>query len=304
MVTVRAPATIANFGPGFDVFGLALEGPYDEISIRPGVDGIRIKLSGMADGVPTNPTENTAGLAAINFLEGLGEEGCGVDIDIKKGIRPGAGLGSSGACAAGSVRALNTLFGSDLGSNELIELAKRGESASGVTHADNVSACLLGGFTVIRSFDPINVEKTEVPLIPIVICTPLVHLQRRKTAATRRAIPSSFSLMDAREQISACSSLVRAMLEGDLEGIGRAVNRDRISEPVRSAFIPEYWKIKRAVLDAGAYGCNISGGAPSIFVICEGELVGEIAEVMSDGFNQKGIENEVITTRASNVSCV
>lgn len=302
-VTIRARATIANFGPGFDVFGLALEGPCDKVRVKPGGDEIRIKLSGMADGVPVNPPDNTAGLAVINFLKGIGEEGMGVDIAIKKGIRTGAGLGSSGACAAASVHALNKLFGSALTPNRLIEFAMKGEAASGVTHADNVSACSLGGFTMIKNFDPIEVEKIEVPSIPIVICTPLVHLQQKKTAATRRVIPASFSLMDAREQISACSSLVHAMLGEDLRGIGRAVNRDHISEPVRSRFIPGYWKIKRAVLKAGAYGCNISGGAPSIFAIVEKEEQGEIAELMVEGFKQRGIESEAILTKASNRGC-
>ncbi len=295
-VIVKAPATIANFGPGFDVFSLALEEPYDIVKVRLNdKNSINIKIVGTDEGIPTSVENNTAGLAATRFFEEANLSK-GVDIEIRKRMKSCAGLGSSGASAVACVYGLNILFGANLGHNEIIEIASRGEIASGgVAHADNVAGCLLGGFVLIKNYDPIEVAKIEVPNIPVVIC--IIKKARR---TSRGSIPGRISLTKAREQISYCSSLIHAISAANLKDIGGAVNRDHISEPVRSRFIPGYDDIKKKVLDAGAYGCNVSGGGSSIFAICEENKTTEIADIMKNLCKQRGVENNVIITRASN----
>lgn len=295
-VIVKAPATIANFGPGFDVFSLALEEPYDIVKVRlNNKNSINVKIVGMDEGIPITVENNTAGLAATRFFEET-DPSKGVDVEIKKRMISCAGLGSSGASAVACVYGLNILFGANLGRNEMIEIASRGEIASGgVAHADNVAGCLLGGFVLIKNYHPIDVVKIEVPNVPIVIC-----IIKKAKRTSRGSIPGRISLTKAREQISYCSSLIHAISAGNLKDIGGAVNRDHISEPVRSRFIPGYDEIKKKVLDAGAYGCNVSGGGSSIFAICEEDKTGEIAEIMKNLASQGGIENNVIVTKASN----
>jgi len=299
-VILKAPATIANFGPGFDVFALALEEPYDVVKVKLNeTNSINVKIVGMAEGIPTSVENNTAGLAALRFFKKLNLS-AGVDVEIRKRMKSCAGLGSSGASAVACVCGLNNLFGANLGHNEIIEIASCGEIASGgVAHADNVAGCLLGGFALIKNYNPIDVVKIEVPDIPIVIC-----VIKKAQRTTRELIPNRISLTKAKEQMSYCASLIHAILSGELRDIGEAVNRDHISEPVRSRFISGYNDIKEKALEAGAYGCNVSGGGSSIFAICEEDKTGEIAEIMNNLCNRGGVENKVIITRASNTGVI
>lgn len=249
--------------------------------------------SGKDQGIPTEPERNTAGLAAINFLERL-DDPPGVLIEIEKGMISCAGLGTSGASAAASVYGLNRLLGSNLSPNELIDMASRAEVITGgEPHADNAAAALLGGFIFVRGYDPMDVVKIEIPEIPIVVA-----VIKKAQATTRGLIKKEYSLDEVKEQMSYCSSLIHSVLARDLEAIGRFINRDLISEPARARSIPGYEDVKRKVLDAGAYGCNISGGGSSIFAICGEERVHDIAQVLKREL--KHLVVEVIITRASN----
>jgi len=299
-IILKAPATIANFGPGFDIFALALEEPYDILKAKlNNTNSINIKVAGIDEGIPTSTENNTAGLAAIRFFEKLNPP-AGVDVEIRKRMKSCAGLGSSGASAVACVYGLNSLFRANLRHNEIIEIASHGEIASGgAAHADNVAGCLLGGFVLIKNYHPLDVARIEVPDIPIVIC-----VIKKAQRTTRGLIPNRISLTEAREQMSYCASLIHAISRGKLKDIGEAVNRDHISEPVRSRFISRYNDVKKKVLEAGAYGCNVSGGGSSIFAICEEGKTEEVAEIMSTLSNQRGVENEIIITRASNTGVV
>lgn len=298
MIEVKAPATIANFGPGFDVFGIALKEPCDGLRVRiTNEERIKIKVSG-APQIPTRVMDNTAGLSAIHFLKKIADP-CGLEIEIRKGIRPCGGLGSSGASAAGAAFALDRAFHSNLSKSELAEIASKGEvAAAGVPHADNVSPCLFGGFTFIKSSDPLEVECLSVSPIPLVICTPLIPIP---TKISRRGIPESIGITKVKQQVASASLLIRGIMAGDLGVIGEAVSKDFLSEPARSKLIPGYKEIKRKALESGAYGCNISGGGPSIFALCERSERKEIGNLMKEGFAKKGIESEVIETETSNL---
>ena len=295
-VIIKAPATIANFGPGFDVFALALEEPYDIVKVSLNdKSSINVSIDGPDEGIPTSAKNNTAGLAAIRFFENT-KLPKGVDVQIRKRMKSCAGLGTSGASAVACVYGLNILFGSNLSQEEIIEIASGGEVASGsVAHADNVAGCLLGGFVLIKNYHPLEVVKIEVPEVPIVIC-----VLKKAKRTSRGLIPNKISLSKATEQNSYCASLIHAVLSGDLKAIGEAVNKDHISEPVRSRFIPGYDEIKKKVLDAGAYGCNVSGGGSSVFAICEEDKTGEIGEVMKNICSRERVEHNVIITKASN----
>ncbi|MDZ7261642.1 MAG: homoserine kinase [candidate division KSB1 bacterium] len=299
-IIVKAPATIANFGPGFDIFALALEEPYDELKVSlTGSNSISLTVSGRPIEIPTSVKENSAGLAALRFFEQINFFQ-GVEIQIRKRMRIGSGLGSTGASAAACVYALNKLFNANLEDNKIIEIASEGEIASGgIAHADNVAACLLGGFILVKNFNPLEVVRIDVPDIPIVMC-----IMKKALRTTRGRIAQSYSLVQIKEQMSYCANLIQALMRGDLKGIGEAVNKDHISEPARATVISGYDEIKKKVLAAGAYGCNISGGGSSIFAICEEQKRTELGELMSTHFRQRGVEHEIIITKASNTGIV
>ena len=299
-IIVKAPATIANFGPGFDIFAIALENPCDIITTQLNNTGaININIVGRDEGIPSSAENNSAGIAASEFFKRLGKTK-GIDVEITKRVRPCSGLGTSGASAVACVYGLNKLLDADLSPNDIIDIARQGECATGSTpHADNVAGCLLGGFVMIKSYSPFIVERTKLPDIPIVI-----SVMKKAQKTTRGLIPDSFPLDKVREQMSSCASLVHAILSRDLKKIGEAINIDHISEPVRSSFIPGYNDIKKKMLEAGAYGCNVSGGGSSVFAICEEDHTEKIAEIMESLSHQHGLDNEIIITRSSNKGLV
>lgn len=303
-ITLRAPSTIANLGPGFDIFSLALEHPYVELYIQLNdTDSIKINIDGCREDIPADPQQNCAGLAIIDLLRKVNHS-TGVLIEPRKTITVGAGLGSSGACASAAVYGLNKLLALGLSTDEMIEIASQGEIASGsVAHADNVAGAMLGGFVIVKSYQPVEVIHVDVPEIPIVI-----GIMRKTERTTRPLIPTSISLDVAKQQMALCARVVHAIFTGDIEELGVVISQDFISEPVRSKAIPGYDAMKKRILDGGAYGCNVSGGGLSVFAICDKKKTSDIAEIMKGSFAKQNIDSEMIITCASNqgireVSC-
>ncbi|MCK4941731.1 homoserine kinase [candidate division WOR-3 bacterium] len=295
-ITLRAPSTIANLGPGFDIFSLALERPYIELHMQLNeTKSITIKTDGCREDIPEDPKENCAGLAIIELLKKVNTN-TGVLIEPRKTISVGAGLGSSGACASASVYGLNKLLGLNLSNNQMIDIARHGEIASGsVAHADNVAGAMLGGFVIVKSYQPIDVVRIDTPEIPIVI-----GVLKKTQRTTRSLIPPTMDLNLVKGQLALCALVVHAIMRGDIEELGQAINRDLISEPIRSRSIPGYGDIKRKLLDGGAYGCNVSGGGLSIFAICAKGRTHDIAEIMQKAFVHENIKSETIITQSSN----
>lgn len=285
-IKVKAPATSANLGSGFDVFGIALQKPYDIIEIeRPDITKIEIEVYGVGNElIPTDPTKNTAGITAS-------ELGCNAKITIHKGIRPYSGLGSSAASSAGTAFGLNKLFDLRLSDNELIRAAVKGEKVvSGAAHADNVAASLLGGFTIVNGE---NVIHLEPPSIGIIVVLPDVSVGTR---TARSMLPPKVPLEDLVFNIGNASSLIIGMVRGNLELIGRSM-QDRIVTPVRSKLIPCYQDVRKRALEAGAAGVTISGSGPTIIAVCELDRSLEIADAMVDAFDRKGIKSEPFVTQ-------
>jgi homoserine kinase len=221
----------------------------------------------------------------------------GVEIEISKTMKIASGLGTSGASAAAVVFGLNILLKTGLSDTEIIDIARQGETATGgAAHADNVAGCLLGGFVFIRNYEPLKVSRMELPKLPIVIA---VMPKPQKT--TRGFITEKMDLHQVIDQISWCAGMIHAVGEGNPKTIGQAVNFDHISEPVRGSFIPGYKDIKNKVLDAGAFGFNVSGGGSSVFAICTEEKQRYIADLMEKEFIRHEQNPEIIVTHASNL---
>lgn len=295
-ITVRAPGTVANLGPGFDIFALALEHPYIELRMElTDTRSITFKLDGCREDIPDDPEKNCAGLAIMDLVK-QANDNIGVSVELLKTISIGSGLGSSGACASAAVYGMNRLLELDLSCNEMIEIASHGEVASGsVAHADNVAGAMLGGFVIVKRYHPVEVVRMDAPEVPLVI-----GVLRKTQRTTRSFIPKSMDLALVKEQLAQCALVVHAIMAGDIEELGRAINKDHISEPVRSQSIPGYAAIKQRLLESGAFGCNVSGGGRSVFAICDQGRTQDLAGAMREAFAAEHIEAEVIITRSSN----
>jgi len=295
-IYLRVPATVGNVGPGFDIFAFSLKEPYDEFEIRlTNSDSIDVEIQNSIVELPTVPSDNTGSLAVIHLLEKLGIKR-GIHITIQKKMPISSGLGSSGASAAASIYGVNKILGLGLSNNEMIDIARRGEVVSGGSpHADNVAAALLGGFIFIRSYKPMDVGRIEIPRIPLVL-----NVMRKKEKTTRSFIPGELSLSLVGEQTSHCAMVIHSLMKGDIEEFGEAIRCDHISEPIRSNSIKGYWEIKEKILDAGAYGFNISGGGSSVFAVCNEENQDEIAHLMEQEFKKRGQTPHIITTETCN----
>jgi homoserine kinase len=292
---VYAPASIANLGPGFDVFGVALDGLGDYIKVkRVSEPGVRIHIKGFeADQIPVKAQQNSAGAVMNAALDRIGEN-VGVEMEIEKGIPPGAGMGSSGASAACAAIAAQKLMGVVLPQRELVKLAAQGEAAvAGSAHADNVSASLFGGFILVG--DGYDVVRMETPDLGFVVVVPDVKYQN-KTMMARGLLPKTVVLKDAVRNIGFASRMAAAVALKDPIMFGKSMC-DSMIEPHRASMIPNFHLVKLAALQAGAYGCSISGGGPSVFAV--GENPAEIGKAMVEAFGDT--KSKIYLTRPSNL---
>jgi homoserine kinase len=287
-VTVHAPATIANVGCGFDVLGICLTAPYDTVRLtRRDQPGLTIRHLDDYD-LPTDPNRNVAGAALLALLREV-DEPLGFEVEITKGIRPGSGIGSSAASAAGAVVAANALLGNRFDNKKLVDLAMYGEAvASGVRHADNIAPAICGGFTLVRAVLP-TLDVVALPAPPLWVA--VVHPQFEvKTREARAVLPTQVPLSLAVRQWANVGGLVAGFLTNDNELISRALE-DYIVEPARAALIPGLADAKQRALSAGALGGGISGSGPSIFMLNQDEATAHAAaEAMGRVYQKMGIE--------------
>jgi len=274
-IRIFSPGTVANVSCGFDVLGFCLDTVGDEMVVRISSEkGIRItKIEGFD--LPFETHKNVAGVSAQALIDDLKPD-CGFEIEIYKFIKPGSGIGSSAASAAGSVFAINELMGRPYTKTELTRFAMKGEAlASQSEHADNLAPAIFGGFTLVKSISPLEILRLP---IPDELYATIIHPQIEiKTAEARAILPKSVPLQDAIAQWSNLGSLIHALHNGDYELLQRSLH-DSIVEPYRSKLIPHFEDIKLATLASGALGIGISGSGPSIFALSKGEKTAKAVE--------------------------
>ena len=295
-ITVRAPSSTANLGPGFDVFGLALDAFFDEVKITKKGNGIKIVTS---DLIPTSPQKNTAGLVAINMIQKFKIKD-GIEIKIKKGVPPGFGMGSSAASAAATAMAINKLFKLNLDSNSLVEFAGMGEKASaGTVHYDNVAASVLGGFVIVRK-NPLDVIKIDPPRdLTLCVAIPKLSVPAKKTKVSRSVIPSKINISDSILNLANAAAIVVGFMKKDSTLIGKSVI-DVIVEPARQHMIPGFSKVKENALNAGALGVTISGAGPSVIAFAnKSSNLKKIASSMTKGFATANKKCDVVICKPS-----
>jgi len=295
-IKVFSPASIANLSCGYDVLGVCLENIGDEITVKKTKNkGVTIKnIKGQ--NLSTDISKNVAGVSAIALLKETNID-YGFEIKIKKGIKPGSGIGSSAASSAGSVFAINKLIGEPFSRKELIKFAMEGEMiASGYRHADNVAAVLLGGFTFVRNSVMHDYFKLNTPIeLAFAVIHPKIEL---KTKDSRAIVKKNVTITDMVSQSANLGAFVSGLYTENYELIGKSMN-DIVIEPMRSILIPKFYETKSACLSEGALSCGISGSGPSIFALCKGvSKANNVANRMKEIYNKLDLEYDVF------VSCV
>ncbi|WP_053992654.1 homoserine kinase [Mangrovimonas sp. TPBH4] len=287
-IKIFSPATVANVACGFDVMGFCLDAVGDEMIVKKSAQkGIRFtKIEGYD--LPLEAEKNVAGVAALALLEDAKPD-FGFDMEIYKNIKPGSGIGSSSASASGSVYAINELLGKPYNKTQLSYFAMKGEAlASGCEHADNIAPGIFGGFTLVKSVDPLEI--LEIPT-PDELYATIVHPQIEiKTSEARAILPKEIPLQKAITQWANLGSLVHGLHTNDYELISKSLH-DVVIEPYRSTLIPYFQEVKALAQKHGALGSGISGSGPSIFILSKGEdIANKVAHAAEDLYSKTNLD--------------
>jgi homoserine kinase len=290
---VKCPATVANLVCGFDILGMALQEPFDVIKLKLITEPKVVITNKDNYNLPTDAEKNVAGVVLLEIIK-QNNNSFGFEVEIDKRIKPGSGLGSSAASAAGAAVAANLLLNNKYNHDELVQFAMFGEKlASGVKHADNIAPCIMGGVTLIRSIHPLDMVPLNFPSLFVTVVHPQIEV---KTSDARQILRKEVQLKDAIRQWGNIAGLVAGFEKGDAALIGRSLE-DVIIEPVRSILIPGFDVIKTKSKEAGALGGGISGSGPSIFMLSEKESTAkEVESIMQQTFTQLGIDFKTYVT--------
>ena len=298
-IKVFAPASIANLGCGFDVMGMALDEVGDVLEMTLDEQGSGITIYNDTDvPLPTDPEDNVVTPVIRKFFEMTGHGG-GVEVRIVKKIYPGSGIGSSAASSAAAAFGINELFGAPLSEEDVVVCAMEGENlASGGYHADNAAPAVMGGITLIRGYDPLDIIKLPVP--GNLYC-PVIHPHLMvSTKAARSILPKEIPMHTAITQWGNVGGLVAGLCTGNIELVGRAMH-DAVAEPYRKQFIPGFDELREKLHSAGALAMNISGSGPSVFALANrADLAQKAATIMERHFQSYGIDFETYVVKVSN----
>jgi len=300
--SVTAPCSTANLGPGYDVFGLALDALEDKLKVsRIPLGGGRIKIQSSDQSIPSTPESNSAGLVVKKMMQDF-EINDNIEIKITKGVPPGYGIGSSAASAAAAAMAFNALYDLEIDNNRLVEYAAEGELASaGTKHYDNVSASLLGGFVICSIIgEGLQVIRLEPPKdLVLVVAVPSLEVPKKKTEIARSVLPNVVPLKDVVHNIAGATTIVAGFALKDVETITRGID-DVIIESARKRLIPGYDSVKQNAISAGALAVTISGAGPSMVAFLKTSVNAQIvAASMAKGFEKTGIQSKTFVCRTS-----
>jgi homoserine kinase len=282
-VEAVAPATAGNVLCGFDLLGLAVDGPGDRVIARrsatPGA--VMRTITGDDGELPMDAALNTASVAAAAVLRTAAVTG-GVVLDLHKGLPLGSGLGSSAASAAAAAVATDRLYDIGLDRDALILAAAEGERAAcGSLHLDNIGPAIAGGLVLCRDG---RVHPLPVPhgLCAVVLAVPV----RSDTRGARAAVPDALPVTHAVAQGADVAAFVLSVHTGDWDLLAASLT-DRVAEPYRVAATPGFAAIHRAAMDAGALGAGLSGAGPAMLALCRGSDVAQaVARAMTAALHE------------------
>ena len=296
-IKIFAPATVANVSCGFDSLGFAVDAVGDEMTFtKTSEKGVEITNITGAD-LTYNIDENAAS-AVIKKMLNEANADFGIALTIHKGFSPGSGLGSSAASAAGAAFGANQLLGDIYSDLELTKFAMFGEKvACGSAIADNVAAVIFGGFILVRSYHPLEIIKLPVPReLRVVAIHPQISI---KTKDARAVLPTEIALKDAVTQWANVGGLISGLYTDNYNLISNSLV-DIIVEPARKPLIPFFDDIKNSAKKAGALGAGISGSGPTVFALCEGDIIAKaVYKSIEESYKNTGINFEIFISKVN-----
>ena len=285
-----APASIGNLAAGFDTLGAALrplEGPPlgDRVSLRASRRAALTWDGPYAAHLPADPDRNLARHACRAFALAWGRELPPLALHLHKGLPVGSGLGSSSATVVATLRALDLFFDHPLEEARLLQAAGAAESrASGALHLDNVAPALLGGARFLDALGRAVALPFPRDLRFVVAMPELSLLTRDARAVLPQAVPLPLALDHARN----LASLVHALHAED-RALLKATLRDLIAEPHRAGLVPGFRETQAAALEAGAWGCSLSGAGPALFAVAEEGRAAAVGAAMRAAWSRLGV---------------
>jgi homoserine kinase len=283
-LTVSAPATSANLGPGFDCLAVALDlGNAVVITRRPGPLQVRVTGEGAGE-----LAEDAGNLVCRALASGLGSLD-GLAVECRNRIPLGRGLGSSSAAVCAGLVAANALGGLRWTPDELLARATEMEG-----HPDNAAACITGGLVAVA---PGPVAR-PVPVPEGLAFVAVIPEARTSTDAARRALPETVALGDAAATLANAVGLTLALAEGRLEDLP-AVLQDRLHEPHRAASIPALGALRGLVDGATCLGATVSGSGPSVLLWCREDACDAVASAAEGALAAAGVPGRARPSRPS-----
>ena len=286
-VVVDVPATTANIGPGFDCLGAALDlgNRFELRVIEGGGERFDLIIQGSEGSHLRGGPDNLVYRSAQRVWREAGEEPVALEARVQLAVPPARGLGSSATAIVAGLMGANALVGEPLSQEKLLELAIDIEG-----HPDNVVPSLVGGLcmTARAASHRWRVVRCEWnPSVKAVVAIPAIRLS---TSEARRAMPRSIPIPDAVLNLGALTLLLRGLRTGNGELIADGLH-DRIHEPYRWGLIQGGRKVREAALEAGAWGCVISGAGPSLLALAPQETAEAVSRAMVKAWEQEGVSS-------------
>ena len=269
VIKIKAPASTANLGPGFDTLSLALDWCND-FTFKIVQDGLKINQQG-TDILP----EDSTNLVYRSFCETFKQAGKtppGIELNINSQIPLASGLGSSATAIVSGILAANYLLKDVLKKDEILSLATKLEG-----HPDNVSACLYGGLTIsVTSDDNVYVSQFPWPSdLLVIVIIPDFDLP---TKISRELLPPKISYGDATFNVSRTAYLLSCLLNKDFNGL-KIGFQDRLHQPFRKDLVPGMEPVLSEGIKKGAFGATLSGAGPTLVAFIDdknkAELIGK-----------------------------
>jgi homoserine kinase len=284
-VIVDVPATTANLGPGFDCLGAALDlnNRFAMRRIEGGGERFELIIEGSEGSHLRGGPENLVYRAAQRVWKAAGLEPVALEARVRLAVPPARGLGSSATAIVAGLMGANALVGEPLSKEKLLELAIDIEG-----HPDNVVPSLLGGLCMTakaasQRWRVVRCEWTST--VKAVVAIPSIRLS---TSEARRAMPKAIPVSDAVVNLGALTLLLQGLRTGNGDLISDGMH-DRLHEPYRWRLIKGGDQVKQAAMDAGAWGCAISGAGPSVLALCAEDKGMAVSRAMVRAWEAAGV---------------
>jgi homoserine kinase len=289
VLTVRAPATSANLGPGYDCLSLAVD-VANVVQAWPAEDGVQVEVVGEGAAQLPGDGANEVYRSIVAVYRLHGSEPPPLRLRCENVIPPSRGLGSSSAARASGLLLGNRLLGDPLTAEQLFELGAELEG-----HPDNIAACLFGGVQVCVT-GARGLEHVRVPVSFPLATTVYVPDFPMDTHAARGLLPTEVSIETAVHNISRASLLVAALATGRMDLL-RTATEDAIHQPPRSTVFPALPKLIGAAVEAGAHGAFLSGAGSSVLALVDPDRADRVGAALTEAARRAGVPGRIIQTK-------